>query len=78
MQTVEAIVDSTGKVKILNGVKLPKNRRALLTILDDEPKADVSKKEKLLQAFKKAQEANLFKEIKDPVEWQRKLRDEWD
>lgn len=79
MQTLEAIVDSTGTVRLLANIRLPKNRRALLTILDEEPKVtDISKKERLLNAFKKAQEANLFKDIEDPVEWQRKLRDEWD
>ena len=41
----------------------------------DEIKA---KKDRLFAAFKKAQEANLFAEIDDPVAWQRKLRDEWD
>lgn len=41
----------------------------------DEKKA---RKGRLLAAFKKAQEANLFAEIENPVEWQRKLRDEWD
>ncbi len=41
----------------------------------DEKKA---RKERLLAAFKKAQEANLFAEIENSVEWQRKLRDEWD
>lgn len=41
----------------------------------DEKKA---KKERLFAAFKKAQEANLFAEIENPVEWQRKMRDEWD
>ncbi len=79
MQTVEAIVDKNGKVKLLSDVRLPKNRRALLTILDEEPKESTeSQKEKLITAFKKAQKANLFKDIEDPVEWQRKLRDEWD
>ena len=37
-----------------------------------------AKKERLFAAFKKAQEANLFAEIENPVEWRRKLRDEWD
>lgn len=41
----------------------------------DEKKA---KKEKLFAAFKKAQKAKLFQDIENPVEWQRKLRDEWD
>ena len=78
MQTLEATIDKTGRVKLLTKVRLPNDRRALLTILDEEPEAVPSKKERLLNAFKKAQEANLFKDIEDPVEWQRKLRDEWD
>ena len=79
MQTVEAIIDKTGKVKLLTEIRLPERRRALLTILDEEPQvAEDSKKEKLFKAFKKAQEAELFKDIEDPVEWQKKLRNEWD
>lgn len=37
-----------------------------------------TKKDKLFAAIRKAQKANLFAQIKNPVEWQRKLRDEWD
>lgn len=37
MQTVEAIVDENGKVKLLETVRLPEARRALLTILEDSP-----------------------------------------
>lgn len=37
-----------------------------------------AKKDRLLAAFKKAQEVGLFAEIENPVKWQRKLRDEWD
>lgn len=37
-----------------------------------------AKKENLRKAFKKAQKAGLFAEIESPVEWQRKLRDEWE
>lgn len=37
-----------------------------------------AKKANLLKAFKKAQKANLFAEIENPVEWQRELRNEWD
>jgi hypothetical protein len=79
MQTIEAIVDSNGAIKLLSDVRLPKNRRALLMILDEVPKSVVgSQKERLLKAFRKAQKADIFKDIEDPVEWQRKLRDEWD
>lgn len=43
MQTLEAIIDKNGKVRLLEKVRLPKERRALLTILDDEPKEIESK-----------------------------------
>ncbi len=35
MQTVEAIIDENGKVRLLENVKLPEARKAVLTILDD-------------------------------------------
>ncbi len=38
MQTIEAVIDKDGKVRLLEKVSLLKERRALLTILDDEPK----------------------------------------
>ena len=64
MQTLEATIDKTGRVRLLTKIRLPNDRRALLTILDEEPAVThESKKEKLLKAFKKAQEANLFKDI---------------
>ncbi len=37
MQTIEAVIDKDGKVRLLENISLPKARRALLTILDDEP-----------------------------------------
>jgi ABC-type thiamine transport system substrate-binding protein len=73
------------KAKIENGtIRLPKNLREF-----DNCEADVvvqvetsdntaARKERLLAAFKKLQEADVFRNIKDPVEWQRKLRDEWE
>ncbi len=79
IQTLEAVVSETGKIELLTKIRLKKRQRALVTILDEEPKVlDESKKEKLFAAFKKAQEINLFQEIENPVEWQRKLRDEWE
>jgi hypothetical protein len=38
MKTLEAVIDVNGKVSLLENISLPKARRALLTILDDEPK----------------------------------------
>ena len=37
IQTVEAVIDKDGKVHLLQGVVLPGARRALVTILDEEP-----------------------------------------
>lgn len=71
--------------KIEHGViHLPKefadyeNVTAHVTVTIETPEDKKAKKDRLFAAFKKAQEANLFAEIEDPVEWQRKLRDEWD
>lgn len=54
------------------------NSVAHVVITLDAPDEKKAKKERLFAAFKKAQEANLFSDIENPVEWQRKLRDEWD
>ena len=79
MQTLEAIVDSTGTLRLPSAVRLPKNRRAILTILDEEPaQSPLDKKQKLIEAFKRLAEKDIFPDIEDPVEWQRKLRDEWE
>lgn len=76
MQTVEAIIESTEAVRLLREVKLSKSRRALVTILDEEPieaaqLGSKQRKDKLIEAFKKAKEAKIFRDIDDPVEWQR-------
>ena len=51
---------------------------AHVTVTVENPEDKEAKKERLFAAFKKAQEVGLFSEIDDPVEWQRKMRDEWD
>ena len=43
MQTLEAIINEDGKVQLLENISLPRAHRALLTILDDEPKQVKSK-----------------------------------
>ncbi len=40
MRTVEAVIDSSGKVRLLEDVRLPGPRRALVTILDDAPHSE--------------------------------------
>jgi hypothetical protein len=42
IQTVEAIIEPDGKVLLLESIKIKEPRRALVTILDDEPAAKVS------------------------------------
>ena len=42
IQTVEAVIDENGKVQLLESVRLPEARHALVTILEEEPTAEVS------------------------------------
>lgn len=39
MRTVKAVIDEKGVVRLLESVSLPGTRRALVTILEDEPVA---------------------------------------
>ena len=41
-QTVEAVIDEQGRVILLQPVNLSEARRALVTILDEEPSAAIS------------------------------------
>ena len=40
IRTVEAVVDPSGNVRLLEDVELPGPRRALVTILDDAPRSE--------------------------------------
>lgn len=42
IQTVEAIIDANGRVKLLGDVSLPRGRRALVTVLDERSDAGVA------------------------------------
>jgi hypothetical protein len=42
IQTVEAIIEPDGKVLLLESINLTESRRALVTILEDEPAQSVS------------------------------------
>ena len=71
--------------KIENGViHLPKefedyeNEIAHVVVTVETADEKKAKKDRLFAAFEKLAEANPFADIKDPVEWQRKLRDEWE
>lgn len=42
IRTIEATIDEQGNVKLLQPVKLPSTRRALVTILEDAPVQSVN------------------------------------
>jgi hypothetical protein len=42
VRTIEATIDEQGNVKLLEPVKLPSTRRALVTILEDVPSVSVN------------------------------------
>lgn len=62
IQTVEAIIDDSGMVKVLNNLRLPRGRRAIVTVLDEKSDSDIS-------------ETALLSEGSLAVDW---LRDEED
>ncbi|MGQ0541627.1 MAG: hypothetical protein ACT4O9_07245 [Blastocatellia bacterium] len=41
-QTVEAIVDAHGKVRLLKEIRLPEDRKAIVTIFGEKPETKVS------------------------------------
>ena len=42
IQTVEAVIDSAGRVRLLEDVPLPKGHRALVTVLNESADVDIS------------------------------------
>jgi hypothetical protein len=41
IKTVEAVIDEQGRVRLLEPVAVPSSRRALVTILEEEPAPDL-------------------------------------
>ena len=71
--------------KIERGViHLPKefeeyeNAIARVTVTLETLEDKKARKDRLFAAFEKLAEANPFADVENPVEWQRKLRDEWE
>ncbi len=50
IQTVEAVIDKQGRVQLLQSVNLMENRRALVTILEEQPAVKVSETALLSEA----------------------------
>ncbi|MBK8989203.1 MAG: hypothetical protein IPM39_24590 [Chloroflexi bacterium] len=41
LQAIEGMIDQEGKVRVLRKINLPKSRRVIITILDEEPSEEV-------------------------------------
>lgn len=50
IQTLEAVIDEHGAVRLLEQIHLPTARRALVTILEDEPMAHLAEPALLSEA----------------------------
>jgi hypothetical protein len=50
IQTIEAIIDEDGSVRLLENIELPAGRRVLVTVLNDEPAAHPSETSLLSEA----------------------------
>lgn len=78
MRTLKITVDNDKQVarllEVLNSVDFVKK------ISSDSTKVVSSKTQfvRIKELLEKFADKKLFKEIKDPVAWQRKLRDEWE
>lgn len=79
---MEALEFST---KIEHGmIRLPKqfeeyeNAIVRIIILTERPRNFSLKKEKLRAVLKRMQSVDIFRSISNPVEWQKKIRNEWE
>jgi len=68
IQTVEAVIDEQGKVKVLRDVLLPRGRRALVTVLEEKPDESIAEtallsEESLSQDWLKAEEDEAWSHL---------------
>ena len=50
IQTLEAVIDANGNVKLLKSLRLPRGHRVLVTVLDEKSDADISETALLSEA----------------------------
>jgi hypothetical protein len=50
----------------------------IILLVDDSTNKNLTKKEKLRATFRKMRNQKMFVGIENPLEWQKKLRNEWD
>lgn len=68
IQTVEAIIDEKGKVKVLQNVQLPRGHRALVTVLEEKRDDAISEtallsEESLSEDWLKAEEEEAWSHL---------------
>ena len=77
-------IEFTAKVEKGLKIKLPKEHieladKKVRVIILSETKINLSeRKAKLIAAFEATKGLNMFSNIKDPIEWQKQQRDEWE
>ena len=66
-----------GIIRLPKGFERYSNIFARIIILTEKTTPVLSKKERLRDVMLKMGEKNIFSEIEDAVEWQKKIRNEW-
>lgn len=81
IQTLEAIIDQRGQVRLLQPVQLPGTRRALVTILEDRSATAAEDQSRATEQGKRMAEAltqlaalHAMADVLDPVAWEREVR----
>ena len=72
-KTVEAIWEN-GEIKWING-SLPPKKCKLIVLYEEE---QITPKQNIEVFFENLAKIKTFREIEDPVEWQREIRKSWD
>ncbi len=74
-QTFEAIINENGEIKLREEVHLKTSRRALVIILDEEPKIPVvPQKERFRAVLNKMEKTEMFRGIEVVKAWQKRVK----
>lgn len=68
LQAIEAVTDRNGMLRILSPIKLPRLRRVIITILDDEASDETSDPSDVRTSLALLSEAALAKDWERPEE----------
>ncbi len=61
-----------------NSYSIPKSKIIVLVLDDNSVSKEENRNNKLRFAFQRLQEVNPFRNITNPVDWQKQTRDEWE